>query len=143
MPDWTPHVVHALESTQEVHLATRRRDGTLRSPRIIWVVTTGHRVFIRSTNGRDAAWFRAVLATGAGQIQARGTAYDVTFTETHDEDDLSAADTAYRRKYGHYASIVDHLAEAGPRAATLEVHHAGPPTTVVDSDPNPQGEQPS
>ena len=124
MSDWTVQSLRALESTEEVHLSTRRRDGTLRSPRIIWVVTSGRRAFIRSTNGRDAAWFRAAVATGAGHVDVRGTAYDVTFTEVHDEDDLAAADAAYRRKYGHYASIVDHLEEAGPRAATLEVHPA-------------------
>src|SRR6476661_2988328 len=125
MPDWTAQALHQLESTEEVHLATRRRDGTLRSPRIIWVVTAGNRVFIRSTNGRDAAWFRAAIATGAGQIHALCSSYDVIFTETHDEADLTAADAGYRSKYGHYASIVDHLEEAGPRAATLEVHPVG------------------
>lgn len=124
MSDWTAEALRALESTQEVHLATRRGDGALRSPRIIWVVTPGRRGFIRSTNGRDAAWFRAAVATGAGQVQARGTAYAVTFTEVDDEDDLAAADASYRRKYAHYAGIVDHLEEAGPRAATLEVHPA-------------------
>ena len=46
------------------------------------------------------------------------------FTEVHDEADLAAADAGYRAKYGHYASIVDHLEEDGPRAATLEVHPA-------------------
>lgn len=124
MPDWTTEALHALTSTEEVQLATRRRDRTLRGPRTIWVVTSGNRVFIRSTNGRTAAWFRAAIATGAGQIQARSTAYDVTFTEVHDENDLAAADAGYRSKYGHYASIVDHLEEAGPRAASLEVHPA-------------------
>ncbi|WP_256530056.1 hypothetical protein [Actinoallomurus rhizosphaericola] len=29
-----------------------------------------------------------------------------------------------RAKYGHHASIVDHLQEQGLRAATLEVHPA-------------------
>jgi hypothetical protein len=124
MPDWTAQALHQLESNQEVHVATRRRDGTLRRPRIIWVVTAGNRVFICSTNGRDSAWFRAAIATGAGQIQARRAAYDVTFTQVHDETALTAADAGYRSKCGHYASIVDHLEEAVPRAATLEVHPA-------------------
>jgi hypothetical protein len=48
----------------------------------------------------------------------------VRFTEVRDEDDLAAADRAYRAKYGRYASIVDHLEEDGPRSATLEVHPA-------------------
>ena len=124
MPDWTTEALHALTTSQEVQLATRRRTGTLRAPRTIWVATCGNRVFIRSTNGRTAAWFQAAIATGAGQIQARRTAYDVIFTEVHDEFDLAGADAGYRSKYGHYASIVDHLEEAGPRAASLEVHPA-------------------
>lgn len=124
MPDWSSDALRALSSTEEVRLATRRRDGTLRNPRIIWVVTSGRRVFIRSTNGRSAAWFRAATATGAGRLQARAAAYDVTFTEVDDEGDLALADAGYRAKYAHYASIVDHLEEHGPRAATLEVHPA-------------------
>jgi hypothetical protein len=124
MPDWTTQAVRDLASAEELHLATRRRDGSLRSPRIIWVVTSGSRVFIRSTNGRSAAWFRSAIATHAGQIRARGGAYDVTFTEVREEADLAVADAGYRAKYGHYARIVDHLEEAGPRAATLELHPA-------------------
>jgi hypothetical protein len=31
-------------------------------------------------------------------------------------------DAAYRTKYRRYASIAEHLAEPGPRAATLQVH---------------------
>ena len=122
MPDWTTQALSDLASAQEAHVATRRRDGSLRSPRIIWVVTSGPRVFIRSTNGRSAAWFRSAIVTRSGQLRARGGAYEVTFTEVHDEADLAAADAGYGAKYGRYASIVDHLEEAGPRAATLEVH---------------------
>jgi hypothetical protein len=49
--------------------------------------------------------------------------YDVVFTEA-DHDDLATVDAAYRAKYGQYPSIVDHLEEDGPRAATLHVHPA-------------------
>lgn len=122
MTDWSTQALHAFASTEEVRLAIRRANGTLRSPRTIWVVTSGQRVFIRSTNGRDAAWYRAATATGAGRLTARGVAHDVTFAHVENDADLAAADAGYRGKYGHYASIVDHLEEPGPRAATLEVH---------------------
>ena len=124
MSTWNPQDVDALTSPQEVQVVTRRDDGALRRPRTIWIVGDGDRVFIRSTNGRGADWFRGALAAGAGQLRSRGTAYDVRFTEVGDEVDLAAADAGYRAKYGHYASIVDHLEEAGPRSATLEVHPA-------------------
>jgi hypothetical protein len=124
MDTWTSDTARAVTAPEEVHVAVRRADGRMRSSRIIWIVRDEARVFVRSTNGRGADWFRSATASGAGQIIARGTAYDVLFTEVHDEADLAAADAGYRAKYGHYASIVDHLEEDGPRAATLEVHPA-------------------
>jgi hypothetical protein len=123
MADWTAEQVALIAAAQEVKVITRRRDGSLRRPTTIWIVGDGDRVFVRSTNGRTASWFRGAIATGAGQIVSGGRAFDVTFTEA-DPSDLPAVDTAYRRKYGRYPSIVDHLVGDGPRAATLQVRPA-------------------
>ena len=120
MSTWTSHDARAVAAPEEVRVVTRRADGTLRRPRIIWVVADGDRVFVRSTNGRTAAWFRGALATGTGQVLAGGTTYEVGFSEAA-EDDLPLVDAAYRRKYARYPSIVDHLVGAGPREATLEL----------------------
>src|SRR3954447_4696735 len=114
MAVWTPEQVGEIASPQEVQVITRRRDGSLRAPTTIWIVGDGDRLFVRSTNGRTAAWFRSAIATGSGQIVSGGRAADVTFAEAS-EADLPVVDAAYRRKYGHYASIVDHLLEEGPR----------------------------
>ena len=80
-------------------------------------------MFIRSTNGRTAAWFRGAIATGTGRIISGDGAVDVTFIEAA-EADLPSVDTAYRWKYGHYAGIVDHLVQDGPRAATRQLRPA-------------------
>jgi hypothetical protein len=63
----------------------------------------------------------SATATGTGQLVARGTTYEVVFTEAQDGD-LARVDAAYRRKHGAYPSIVDPLEGDEPRAATLEVH---------------------
>lgn len=123
MTTWTAHRAQAFSTPEEVQVSTRRRDSTLRRPTTIWVVAVGDRVFVRSTNIRDAAWFRWALATGAGRLEARGTASEVAFTEAGAHD-LDGVDAAYRAKYRRYASIVDHLLGPEPRAATLEVHRA-------------------
>jgi hypothetical protein len=125
MSTWTPQAAQAVTAPQEVQVVTRRRDGTLRRPTIIWIVRDCDRVFVRSANGRSAAWFRGAVASGSGQIMARGTTYDVVFREA-DDGDLALVDAGYRRKYGHHASIVDHLEGPGPRAATLEVFPTRP-----------------
>ena len=123
MNPWNPQDARTITSPQEIEVVTRRPDGTSRRPTIIWVVGDGDDVFIRSTNGRGAAWFRGAIAGDNGQILARGTVFEVTFTQA-DDGDLPRIDAAYRAKYGQYASIVDHLEEDGPRAATLQVHPA-------------------
>ena len=123
MNHWSPADVGAIVAPDEIRLVTRRDDGSVRRSRTIWIVGDGDRVFIRSTNGRTADWFRWAIATGTGRIQAAGATYEVVFTEANDGD-LALVDAAYRSKYGRYASIVDHLEQAGPRAATLEVHPA-------------------
>jgi hypothetical protein len=123
MADWTVDQVAQIAAPEEVQVITRRRDGSLRRPTTIWIVGDGDRVFVRSTNGRTAAWFRGAIASGTGQIVSGERASDVTFTEAGAAD-LGDVDRAYRQKYGRYASIVDHLVTAGPREATLQVHPA-------------------
>lgn len=120
---WDTRDARALTARQEVQVATRRPDGTLRRPRTIWIVGHGDRVFIRSTNGPTADWYRGAVSTGQGQIVVGGRLYEVAFVEVSDQD-LDLVDGAYRAKYGRYASIVDHLLEDGPRSATLEVQPA-------------------
>lgn len=123
MSDWTTDEVARITRPQEVQVITQRADGSQRPPTTIWIVGDGDRLFVRSTNGRAATWFRSAIATGSGRILSGGSATDVTFTEASAAD-LPTVDTAYRTKYGHYAGIVDHLLEDGPRAATLQVHPA-------------------
>jgi hypothetical protein len=121
MTGWSRAQAEHLAAPTEIEVVTRRADGTVRSPRIIWVVSDGDRVFIRSTNGRTADWFRSALRTGSGQILAGGAVHGITFTEAA-PDDLPAVDAAYRAKYGgRYAGIVAHLLQEGPRSATLQV----------------------
>lgn len=120
MKAWTPEDATTLTAPQEVQVVTRRADGSLRRPRTIWVVGVGSKVFVRSTNGRTADWFRWALATGTGRLVAGRRSADVVFVEAA-ESDLAGVDAAYRAKYGSYASIVEHLVGPGPRAATLEI----------------------
>jgi Uncharacterized protein conserved in bacteria (DUF2255) len=76
MATWSTADAAALAAPQQVRVATRRPDGTLRATRTIWIVADGERLFVRSTNGRGADWFRAAVATGSGQIQAEGATHD-------------------------------------------------------------------
>ena len=87
----------------------------------IWVVRHGDDLYVRSVNGRTAAWFRGTRVRDEGRIRAGGVEKDVTFADAdHDIDDQ--IDAAYRTKYRSYAaSIVDTVVTTEARSATTKL----------------------
>jgi hypothetical protein len=69
MTAWTSDELARIGAANELQIAPRRADGTLRNPVIIWVVAHNNRLYVRSVNGRDAAWFRGTQATHEGHIR--------------------------------------------------------------------------
>ena len=55
MRGWTNEELTAIEGTDELQLASVRRDGTLRNPVTIWVVRLGDDLYVRSVNGRSGS----------------------------------------------------------------------------------------
>jgi hypothetical protein len=121
MTAWTSDELSKIAAAEELQIASVRRDGTLRNPVTIWVVRHGDDLYVRSVNGRTAAWFRGVQVRHEGRIWAGGVEKDVTFVDaSHDiNDDL---DAAYRTKYRRYAaSIIKAITSPEARAATIKL----------------------
>ncbi len=120
MTAWTSDELRRIGAADILEIAPRRADGTLRNHVIIWVVAHHDRLYVRSVNGRDAAWFRGTQATHEGHLRAGGVDKDVTFVDVpHDIDD--ALDAAYRAKYRYSLSSVAHIVSPPARSATLEL----------------------
>ncbi len=60
MTTWTDADLIRFGDAEEMRIAGMRRDGSLRTPVIVWVVRLGDDLYTRSVNGPDAAWFRGV-----------------------------------------------------------------------------------
>ncbi|HZQ97326.1 MAG TPA: DUF2255 family protein [Chloroflexota bacterium] len=120
MNGWTSDEIERVAAAEELQLATRRRDGTLRNALPVWVVRHGDDLYVRSVNGRGATWFRGALATGEGHVRAGGVDRDVSFVET---DDLKEEiDAAYQAKYGRrYPSIVPSIVSDKARSAAVKL----------------------
>lgn len=121
MTAWTNDDLSKIGAADEMQLASRRRDGTLRQPVTIWVVRLGDDLYVRSVNGRGAAWFRGTQVHHEGHIEAGGVDKDVTFIEEDDPGINKEIDGAYESKYRRYPSIVPRIVRPEARVTTLKL----------------------
>lgn len=121
MTAWTSEELKKIGSAEELQIASLRKDGSLRSMRIIWAVRLGDDIYIRSVNGRTSDWFRGVQTRYEGHIRAGGVDKDVTFVEEPDSNINDQIDAAYAEKYRRYASIIPSINSPTARAATIKI----------------------
>jgi hypothetical protein len=122
---WTDDELARIGGAQELKIASRRDDGTLRSTRIVWVVRDGDDLYVRSVRGRDSPWFRGAGTRHEGRVEAGGVTRDVRLVELPVEADPvthDRLDAAYRDKYRVYTrSTLDAITGDEARAATLQL----------------------
>ena len=121
MTTWTDDDLRRFGDAQEVRIAAMRRDSSLRSPVIVWVVRLGDDLYTRSVNGPDAAWFRGVQARHRGQLSAAGVVADVDLIASSDIDVDDQLDAEYARKYGRYPGPVKSITSPAARSTTLKL----------------------
>jgi len=111
---WGAEQLNRIGGAQELELASRRRDGSLRAFVTMWVVRVGGDVYVRSAYGAENPWYRRAKASGVGQIRAGGVERDVVFAPAS-AGVMDAIDAAYHAKYDRYGrQIVSHV--VGPDA---------------------------
>jgi hypothetical protein len=121
MAGWTDDELAAIGGTDELRLASRRKDGSLRDPVIMWVVRDGDDLYVRSVKGRAGTWFRGTRSRHEGRVQSGGVTREVSFVDG-DERLNERIDAAYRDKYRRYAkNIVDSTLTPQARAATIRL----------------------
>jgi hypothetical protein len=121
MTTWTSNELNKIGTAEELQIASLRKDGSLRSIRIIWVVRVGDDIYVRSVNGRTSDWFCGVQTRHEGHIRAGGVDKDVTFVEEPDANINDQIDAAYATKYRRYASIIPSINSPAARSATIKL----------------------
>jgi hypothetical protein len=102
---WTADELARIGRATELHIASRRPDGTLRPFVTIWVVRVGDDVYVRSAYGYANPWFQRALASGEGRIRAGGVERDVTFEVPGASMDADVS-AAYHAKYDRYGPTI-------------------------------------
>jgi hypothetical protein len=105
MAGWPTDDLNRIGDTEELQLASRRPDGTLRPYVTIWTVRAGDDLYVRSAYGSDNPWFRRATASGSGRIRAGGVERDVTFAAAA-PDVHPDIDAAYHAKYDRYGPAI-------------------------------------
>jgi hypothetical protein len=121
MTTWNPGELERIGAAEELRLASRRSDGSLRQYVTMWVVRAGDDLYVRSAYGPDNPWYRRATASGAGRIRAGGIERDVSFAQAAAEPQ-SGIDAAYHAKYDRYGpGIVGSVTGPGAHSVTLRL----------------------
>ncbi|MGA3057394.1 MAG: DUF2255 family protein [Candidatus Limnocylindrales bacterium] len=105
MAAWTADELARIGRATELQIASRRLDGSLRPFVTIWVVRSGHDLYVRSAYGRENGWFQRALSSGEGRIRAGGVERDVGFEEPGAAVD-AGLHRAYHAKYDRYGPTI-------------------------------------
>jgi hypothetical protein len=103
MTAWTSDELAKIGNAEELELASRRRDASLREPVTIWVVRHGDDLYVRSWRGPTGRWGRGAQQTHEGHIRAGGVDKDVTFADA--DDNISETATWKSRPSGSAAWV--------------------------------------
>lgn len=118
MSEWNEDDLDRVARAEELRIAGRRADGSLRSPVIIWHVRVRDGLYVRSVLGPDASWFRGTQVLGEGHIDSGGVSLDVSFVRDDAED--AEVDRAYTEKYGTGKDVVAIISDLA-KSTTLRV----------------------
>jgi hypothetical protein len=120
MAAWADDELARIEAAEELEIAPRKRDETLRRPVPIWVVRADDDLYVRAAYGPRSGWHRVARTTREARVRAGGVEKDVA-VEDADDSVCDQVDAAYRARYGRYANIVDGITDAQASASTLRL----------------------
>ena len=103
MTVWTVDELARTGAADELRIASRRPDGSLRGFTTVWFVRVGDALYVRSAHGPANGWFRRAKSSGTGRIRAAGVERDVGFENPGPDLDTDL-DLAYHAKYDRYGA---------------------------------------
>lgn len=92
-----------LDRVQEVQVETTSLDGSETHRTIIWIVTSGEQVFVRSVRGDAGRWYREARQRPEVILHAEGPPIPATLAMADDPASIQQVNEALTAKYGRRA----------------------------------------
>lgn len=89
-----------LADVREVRIETTSLDGASTHRTIIWIVTAGDEVFVRSERGTAGRWYREARQRPEVILHAEGQAIPAVALLANDADTIRKVSDAFEAKYG-------------------------------------------
>ena len=102
---WNTQDLEQIEDADEMGIASRRADGSLRPYITIWFVRAGDDLYVRSAYGPENGWYQRALASGQGRVSVGDWEHDVYFEEP-DPAIAEGLHQAYHAKYDRYPPTI-------------------------------------
>jgi hypothetical protein len=121
---WSPGELERIGAAEELHVAARRADGTLRREVPVWVVSAEGQVYVRTWYRRDDGWFGHAVDSRRARVRVPGLEADIAIEDVGDDraELRASVDAAYRAKYGRYGkATVERMVTDDAAATTLRL----------------------
>lgn len=99
-----PATLATFGRVREVEIETTALDGSETHRTIIWIVTAGEDVFIRSVRGVTARWYREARQQPDTVLHVEGTSYPVSLVLANDPESIRRASEALSAKYARVSA---------------------------------------
>ncbi|MDH6286393.1 DUF2255 family protein [Rhodococcus opacus] len=122
---WHSDQLDTIGHTEELHISSYRRDGSLRHWIPIWVVRVADDLYVRSAFGPDGGWYRNAMRDNTARIRSGGVETDVTLHLANDLATNAAVEAAYKAKYRSQPAALEPMVANTAAETTVRLDAAG------------------
>jgi hypothetical protein len=120
-------LIERIGASRQVEIETQRPSGERRRT-IVWIVTDGNDVYVRSVRGSAGRWYRELVANPNGAIHVGGDRVRVRVTPAADPASVALVSDLFRAKYSRTSrASAESMIQPHTLETTLRLHSAEEP----------------
>jgi hypothetical protein len=116
-------LIERIGTAREVEIETQRPSGGRRRT-IVWIVTDGNEVYVRSVRGSAGRWYRDLVANPDGALHVGADRIEMRATPAADPASVALVSDLFRTKYARSRASMESMIQPHTLETTLRLHPA-------------------